>query len=390
MDILDGMRRRIALAMASNNPWGKRPDDDGPGDGGDTPRGDKPSKPGGPKNPWLPGNGNGSGGKRGATIEDIFKNRGPEGPRRRVGGPGSGGGPGGGKFQLPPRPGGKSWWPVVAVLLVSLWLLLSSFHIIGAKERGVVTTLGSYSHTMQPGFNLSLPWPLQSVDVEPVSTIRVERIPDGQSQKLILTGDQNLVDLSYLVRWNIKDLKNFKFQLADPIETVQEVAEQAMRAEVARKSLDQVFSGQGRADIELRVRDRMQALLDAYQSGVAVQGVEIEKTDPPEAVDAAFKDVSVAEQDANAAVNRAQGVAQQILERARGETGAFDRVYAEYRRAPEVTRRRLYYETMERVLRNTDKTIVEADGVTPYLPLPEIQRRSRENAQVTAPAAEGQ
>ncbi|MEP2235968.1 MAG: protease modulator HflK [Alteripontixanthobacter sp.] len=377
MDILDGFRRRITLAMAGNgkgkSPWGSSGSgsdgggsDDGKGSGG------------GPKNPWLPGGGS-KGGKprQSASIEDIFKNRGPEGPRRA----GGGGGP---NFRLPERPGGKSWLPLILGGLALLWIGLTSVHIIGAKEGGIVSTFGQYSRTLGPGFNMSAPWPFQNVDVTPVSTIRTYEIPDGAEEKLILTGDQNLVNLSYIIRWNIKDLKDYQFQLASPDDTIREVAEAAMRASVAEKTLDQTFSGAGRAEIEAGVRDRMQALLDAYRSGVAVQGVEIDLAEPPAEVNEAFKDVSVAEQDANAAINRSRGFAQQILERAQGDTGAFDRVYEEYRRAPEVTRRRLYYETMERVLSNTDKTIVEPSGVTPYLPLPEVNRRRQQAAPTPA------
>ena len=123
------------------------------------------------------------------------------------------------------------------------------------------------------------------------------------------------------------------------------------------------------------VRERMQRTLDGYQAGVRVLGVEIEKADPPAQVVDAFRDVQVAEQNADAARNQAQGYAQQVLAQAEGEAEAFDKVYAQYRLAPEVTRQRLYYETMERVLSQTDKTIVETDNVTPYLPLPEIRRR---------------
>lgn len=364
--------------MAGKSPWGgSNGSSGGNGEGGDDAGSSGDSK--GPRNPWLPP-GKGDGPRRSASIEDIFKNRGPEGPRRS----GGGGGP---NFRLPERPGGKSWLPVILIIGALAWVALSSVHIVGAKEQGVVTTFGKYSRTLGPGFNITAPFPFQSVDVEPVSTIRSEQIPGGSGEKLILTGDQNLVNLSYLIRWNIKDLKDYKFQLASPEETIREVAEAAMRASVAKKTLDDTFSGAGRAEIEAGVRTRMQAILDAYRSGVAVQGVEINLAEPPEEVNEAFKDVSVAEQDANAAVNTARGVAQQILERAQGDTGAFDRVYEEYRRAPEVTRRRLYYETMERVLSETDKTIVETDGVTTYLPLPEVKRRSRQNA--PAPA-EGQ
>ncbi|RDC59050.1 Protein HflK [Alteripontixanthobacter maritimus] len=392
---MGGFQKRFGLAMAGKNPWGggKSGGSSGSGSdsdsgGGDTGGGNAGSGDtgGGPRNPWLPGGGKGSDGtppRRSASIEDIFKNRGPEGPRRGAPGGGSGGGTG---FRMPERPGGKSWFPLAIGAIAIVFLGMTMAHQIGPKEKGVVTTFGAYSRTLDPGLKFTFPWPFQSVNVVPVSTIRSERIPDNGQQKLILTGDQNLVDLSYIIRWNIKDLKQFQFQLASPEDTIREVAEAAMRASVAEKTLDDTFSGAGRAEIEARVRTRMQAILDAYRSGVAVQGVEIDKTDPPAEVNEAFKDVSVAEQDANAAINTARGTAQQILQTAQGETGAFDRVYEEYRRAPEVTRRRLYYETMERVLSQTDKTIVETDGVQTYLPLPEIQKRTQAGRNAAAAA----
>jgi membrane protease subunit HflK len=119
----------------------------------------------------------------------------------------------------------------------------------------------------------------------------------------------------------------------------------------------------------------MQQVLDAYRSGIAIQGVQIKKTDPPSEVEDAFKDVSAAQQEAQGYVNQAEAVAQQVLARAQGDAASFDKVYAQYKLAPEVTRRRMYYETMERVLRKTDKVVIEAPGVTSYLPLPEINKR---------------
>ncbi len=251
-------------------------------------------------------------------------------------------------------------------------------HQVGPKEEGTVTTFGKYSRTITSGISFTLPWPIQTVEITDVTSIRRETIPEGEAEKLMLTGDQNLVDLSYLIRWNIKDLTLYKFQVAEPVETVREVAEAAMRASVAEETLDRVLSGAGRGDIEQRVRDRMQAILDAYRAGIAVQGIEIKKTDPPEHVIEAFKGVSAAQQDAETEVNRAQAWAQQLLARAEGDAAAFDKVYEEYRLAPEVTRRRMYYETMERILSQTDKTIIEAQGVTPYLPLPEVKRRAKQ------------
>lgn len=371
MDIKDGMGRLVGLAMAGKSPWGGKqpgdkpgPDKGGPGEAAGS--GDGPPKAKGPRNPWLP---SADEPRRSASIEDIFKNRGPEGPRRT-----GGGGPG---FRLPERPGGKSWFPLAVGAIALVWLGISVVHQVGPKEQGIVTTFGKYSSTMQPGLNFSWPWPIQQVDIEEVSEFRIEQIPEGSAQKLMLTGDQNLVDLSYIVRWTIKDLKQFRFQLDAPEETVREVAEAAMRASVAQKTLNDVLSGSGRADIEQSVLTRMQGILDAYKSGIAVQGVQIRKTDPPKEVEEAFKDVSAAQQDADAEINRAEAYAQQILARAQGDAASFDKIYAEYKLAPEVTKRRLYYETMERVLRQNDKTVVETNGVQTYLPLPELKRRSQ-------------
>lgn len=393
MERLGGIIERIALAMAGKrNPWGKPQGSSGGNNGGNgedgsgnadgdgsSPGGDG-DKPRGPRNPWLPGGDGerGDKGRRSATIEDLFKNRGPEGPRR-------GGGPGGPNFRIPRRPNGKSWLPVIIAGFVGLALLVSMVHQIAPREAAVVKTLGKYSRTLGPGLQFTLPFPIQSVEVENVSGVRSVRIPAGaQQQKLILTGDQNLVDLTYIVRWNIKNLADFKFKLVDPIETVNEAAEAAMRATVAEKTLNETFSGQGRAEIELAVRERMQLALDEYEAGVTVLGVEIDKADPPAEVLDAFRDVSVAEQNADAARNQAQGYAQQILAQAQGEAEAFDQVYVQYSLAPQVTRQRLYYETMERVLSQTDKTIVEPGGVTPYLALPQVNRGAAQQ-----PAAAG-
>ncbi|ALE17515.1 HflK protein [Altererythrobacter epoxidivorans] len=388
MEIFDGFRKSIGLAMAGGkSPWGGKGEggsSDGGDGGGEAPRGDDGN---GPRNPWLPGGGGGSdsGKRRSANIEDIFKNRGPEGPRRR-----GGGGPRGPNLRLPERPGGKSWLPVIAVGILALWLLTSSAHLIGPQEKAVVKRLGNYSRTLDSGLQFSLPFPIETVEVENVEGVRPIRIPgNDKAAKLILTGDQNLVDLSYVVRWNIKDLETYKFRIVDPEQTVNEVAEAAMRAAVAEKELDETFSGQGRAAIEQDVKNRMQTKLDLYQAGIRVLGVEIEKADPPSQVVDAFRDVQVAEQNADAARNQAQGYAQQVLAQAEGEAEAFDKVYEEYRLAPQVTRQRLYYETMERVLSKTDKTIVEAQGVTPYLPLPEIRRRAKEAQPATTVTAQG-
>jgi membrane protease subunit HflK len=384
---MSGLRGRIAN-LGWIKPDGSGPQvlaDDAAGDPPAEPSGEKPaSKPSakpknpfgdsrppksdGPRNPWLPGGEPTNPPRRSASIEDIFRGR------TNRGGPGGGGGPGmgGGLPRLPAGFGGGNWLPLGIAAVALLWVGSSTIHFIKPQDKGVVATFGSYTRTLGPGMAFTLPWPMQTVKVRDVTSIRRDSIPEGDGERLMLTSDQNLVDISYLVRWNIKDLKLFTYQLADPEQTVREVAEAAMRQSIAEDTLAGVMGG-GRAQIEANMRERMQAVLDAYRSGVKIQGVEIKKTDPPEKVKDAFKEVSAAQQDAQSSVNRAQAWAQQLTASAQGEAAAFDKVYGQYKLAPEVTKRRLYYETMERVLSQTDKVIIEAPGTVPYLPLPQMK-----------------
>lgn len=369
------------LAMAGGkSPWGgsggsgKEPPSSGDGDG--SPAGDPPPDKGapGPRNPWLKPDDYTGGERRSANIEDIFRAR-----RKGPGGPGGGGG--GGFPGLPPRANGKSWWPVILGGAALIWLFSTTAHQLSPKEQGIVTTFGKYTRTIGSGVNFTLPWPLQQVQTRDVTSVTNDVIPLGEGENLVLTSDQNLIDLSYQVRWNIKDLELYTFAATDPEATVREVAEAAMRLSVAEVPLKAVWDGTGRGQLEANTRRRMQAILDAYRTGVNVIGVDIKKADPPEKVADAFQKVNVAQQLAERDKNNAQAWAQQTLARAEGEAAAFDKVYAEYKAAPEVTRRRMYYETMERVLSANDKVVVEANGVTPYLPLPELRRRATEQAQ---------
>jgi membrane protease subunit HflK len=261
-------------------------------------------------------------------------------------------------------------WAVLAFAL--LWLVLTTMHRIAPEERGVVTRFGRYSHTLGPGIGITLPSPIDRVSKIDVENIRVENLP-SQSDAMMLTGDQNILDIDYSVRWNIRDPELYLFELADPQETIRQVAESAMRAVIARVSLRDAM-GDRRGEIEAQVTESVQHVLDGYRAGILVQGVAIKRADPPEPVNAAFKEVSAAQQDAQRYVSQANSYAQQLTFKAAGEAGAFDKVYAQYKLAPDVTRRRMYYETMEEVLRRADKTIIEAPGVMPYLPLPTPQK----------------
>jgi membrane protease subunit HflK len=388
MKAIGGAITRGVLAMAGRrSPWGggdkgdqentgeagEDPGGDGGGKSGDAGGPDTPGEPGrGPRNPWLPPTSE-TPPRRSAGIEDIFRAR----ETRKKGGGGGGGGGGNGFPRLPQLPDGRNWFPLVVGGIVLLWLAVTTTHMVGPKEQGVVTTFGKYSHIIGPGVSLTLPWPIQNVEVTDVTSINRYTIPEGEGEKLMLTSDQNLVDLSYLVRWNIKDLKLYTFQLANPEQTVREVAEASMRASIAELPLRDAMGGAGRAMIEQNGRARMQAILDTYRAGVLIQGVEIKKADPPGKVVDAFQRVTAAQQDAQRDLSDAQAWAQQLLARAQGDAASFDKMYEQYKLAPEVTKRRLYYETMERVLANNDKVISEAgNGVATYLPLPEIKRRA--------------
>jgi modulator of FtsH protease HflK len=309
---------------------------------------------GGPRNPWsFPPEGRRP--KPGATsLDELLK-------RAR-----SGGGP-----NFPGVPTGTRLWLLVVGALLGVWVLYTSIHPIGPRERGVVTTLGSYSGTLDPGVRITLPAPLQLVDVIEVANIREEKFPPS-GENLMLTGDQNIVDLAYTVRWDITSAANYRFQLADPIDTVRATSESAMRTIIATTTLTEAI-GQGRARIEGQVQALIQQILDDYHSGIRIQGVAIQKAAAPQAVDEDFKQVTAAQQEAQANKNNANAYAQQIIAAAQGEAAEFDKIYEQYKAAPEVTRRRIYYETMEQILSRTNKTIVEAPGVTPYLPLPGVR-----------------
>jgi len=238
---------------------------------------------------------------------------------------------------------------------------------------------GRYSYTLGPGVGFTLPSPIDRVKKIDVENIRNVDLGSATGEDLMLTGDQNLIDIAYTVRWNIRTPELYLFQLAEPDETIKQVAESSMRMVISRVTLTDAM-GDKRADIEIQVADGMQRILDGYRSGIQIQGVAIKQADPPDAVNDAFKQVTAAQQDAKSYINQANAYALQITAKAQGESTAFDKVYEQYRLAPEVTRRRMYYETMEQVLGKVDKTIIEAPGVTPYLPLPQVQKEQKKEA----------
>ena len=361
MSIFEGWgSRRRALLADIKGPWGS-----GTGSGGKRPGGksggDEPSVP--PTGPW------GEPPKRGArppisgpstvsSLDDFLRKN-----RDRFGGSGGGGG---GGSSLPSADPKIFYWAAAGFVL--LWLLFTTMHRIAPEERGVVTRFGRYSHTLSPGIGITLPAPIDRVAKIDVENIQEVTLGSAAEETLMLTGDQNIIDIAYQVRWNIRDPEQYLFELAQPDDTIKQVAESAMRAVVAQVSLQDAI-GNKRGEIEARVAEEMQRTLDSYRSGVLIRGVAIKQADPPGAVNDAFKEVTAAQQDAQSYINQAGAYSLQLKQKAQGDATAFDKVYDQYKLAPAVTKRRMYYETMERVLQKVDKTIVEAPGVNSYLPL---------------------
>jgi len=357
MDLFFGWGRRLAAVLNEDKggPWG--PSGGGSGDDGDGK---------GPRSPWgqpprrrRP---NPGGTPNIASLEEFLKKS-----RDRFGG------------RLPQPSDGRPYWLYGLGVFLLLWLVLTSFHQIGPQEKGVVTQFGAYSRTVGPGIQLTLPAPIEQIRKVDVYQIRKTDIGavGTHDDNLVLTGDQNLLDVAYSIRWQIRDPQLYLFTLANPDDTIQEVAKSAMRAVISTVRLQDAM-GAGRGDIASRVSIGMQQILDRYGAGIHIDSVIINQTDPPAAVNEAFKKVNASQQEAQAEINNSRAYAQQIIARAQGDASAFDQIYAQYKLAPEVTRRRLYYDTMERVLSKVDKTVIEAPGVTPYLPLPDIRRRAQE------------
>ncbi len=369
-----------AMSTDGGNPWDNASSGGGKnGPKQDLPTGEENSGDKGKRNPWDPVSiDGGKAGKkqRGPSLEELL---------RRAGGGGSGGGWG----NMPRRAGGKPLWPLLLAGFAMLWIAFTSFHRLEPAESGVVTTFGKYSHTVGAGISLTLPSPiqrLQKVDTSQVRTITIGD-PNSASENLVLTRDQNVIDMAYNVRWKIDDPERYLFQLDNPDETVSEVAESAMRASVANFDLIQAI-GPGRGDIQADVLKRMNEILIAYRSGMRVQSIDIQQASAPSEVSQAFRAVNAAKQEREGNLNAARKYARQVTERALGETAEFDKIYVQYRASPEVTKRRLYYETMENVLRDVDKTIVETGNVTPFLPLPSIGKAAEAPAALAAPEGE--
>lgn len=357
----------------------------------------------GGKGPWGGGDNDGDrGGKRGnenrggskpPDIDQIVR-KGQEQLRVLMGGRGGGGGD---------RPTGPAFGAggVVLILLAAavVWVFMS-FYTVRPEERSVELFLGKFSSIGESGLNFA-PWPIVQKEILEVTRERPVSIGAGGrgDDGLMLTGDENIVDIDFDVVWTITDPAGYLFNLRDPEITIEAVAESAMREVISRSELAPVLN-RDRGIISEEVRGLIQATLDSYDSGVNIVRLNFERADPPREVIDAFRDVQAAEQerdkfeneadaDANRALAEARGKAAELLQQAegyraqvvnqaQGEASRFIAVYDEYAKAEDVTRKRLYIETLERVLSGVNKVIIDegtsGQGVVPYLPLNELRR----------------
>ena len=375
--------------------------------------------------PWSDQRGGGSNGPWG---------RPPGGPRGGGGG-GRGGGPRGGGRGGGPQPPDleevlrrgqdkvRRWMPslrgprgIIILILIALGIwMLTGFYRVEPDEQGVVLRFGEWTKTTQPGLNYHLPGPIETVLLPKVTKVnrveigyrtqpdnrgRITQIPvEGES--LMLTGDENIIDVKFTVFWVINDAGKYLFNVRAQSRTVKDASEAAMREVIGKTDLNSALS-EGRSILAEQTQMLVQNILDSYDSGILITQVEPQKIDPPEAVIAAFRDVQAARADEERAKNeaeayrndiipRARGEAERILQeaeayeqevvaRATGEAKRFTLVYNEYRQAKNVTRQRIYLETMEKILAGMNKVLIDSSaqggqGVVPYLPLPELDRR---------------
>lgn len=291
--------------------------------------------------------------------------------------------------------------------LFALWLVFGSIFFVASGEKGVVLRFGEYYRTVESGLNFKFPAPFERVYVRNVENTNKVSIGEGNNQNLMVTGDENIVDVEFIVRWNVKNLEDFLFNISNPEETARNAAESAMREIIGSQSMAFALGeGEGRDKISLSVQELLQKMLDDYKSGIRVVGVDLQKIDVPSEVVDAQIDVQNAKTEQQRVKNQAEAYRNDILPRARGDaakmvedaeaykqsvvakangdTSRFLAIYDQYKGAKDVTRNRIYLETMQEVLRGMDKVIIDSNNkVLPYLPLKELNKKQevKPNAQ---------
>lgn len=311
---------------------------------------------------------------------------------------------------------------ILAALVLAVWLA-SGFYIVVEGTRGIVLTFGKFAEETQSGLRWRLPWPIQAHEIVNLSQVRTLEIGYRNSVKtkvlkesLMLTDDENIVDLQFAVQYTVKDVRDYVFNNKRPDEAVMQAAETAAREIIGKSRMDQILY-ESREEIAIKTRQLMQMVLDRYKTGVSISNVTIQNAQPPEQVQAAFDDAVKAGQDrerqknegqsyANDVIPKASGTAarlmqeadgykQRVIANADGEASRFQQVLAEYSKAPVVTRERIYLDTMQQILSSTSKilTDIKGSGNLLYLPLDKLMQKeasagpASERAALLKPAA---
>ncbi|MBU6338608.1 MAG: FtsH protease activity modulator HflK [Rickettsiales bacterium] len=323
---------------------------------------------------------------------------------------GGSGGNGGGKniFDRSKDKTPKSIIGLIVLALVFLWLS-SGVYKVDSDENAVVLYFGKFYSVETPGLNYHIPFPFGQVIKKKVTTVNTEEFGfvsnskdnsrNLEAESLMLTGDENIVDIEFQVQWQISDIKNFVFNIAEPNQAIRKTAESAMREIIARTPIVDALSD-GKKNIESQTKDLLQQVLDQYGAGVRIVLVQLRRVDPPLKVIDAFRDVQTAKADKEKEINQAQAYANDIIPRARGmaaemeqqaqafsqevvanakgEAGRFVAIYNQYTKAKQVTKKRMYLETMEKIYRDMDKVFIDKNtaksGVVPYFPLNDITK----------------
>ena len=332
----------------------------------------------------------------------------PGEPRKRGGGGRGGGGPGGEDqgpaFQMPPIKIPKLTPTTLMIglaALLAIWIVPSVVYTVAQDEVGVVTRFGEYVRTTPPGLQFKFPSPIEHVETPQVRKVRSSTVgfrqrgtqeQDRPNESLMLTGDENIVDIDLVVQYHIIDAKNYLFNVRNQALAVHDVAETSIRGIIGNRPIDDVLTT-GKAEIQIQLKDNMQAILNKYESGIEILNTQLKDVSPPGAVDSAFKDVQSAKEDKDRFINEAKGYRNQIIPEARGKSAQiiaaaegyreevinkakgdahrFLAQYKEYKKAPAVTKKRIYIETMEEIYPSMNKVIISKDqgGVLPILPL---------------------
>jgi len=305
----------------------------------------------------------------------------------------------------------------LVVVILAIWIALDSVYIIQPAERGIVLRFGKYVDTLQPGPSVRLPRPIEQVirvDVDQIRTVEVGYRSEGRQQVAVLgeasmlTQDENIVDVKLAIQYKVKSPEDYLFHDRDPDVTIRDATESAIREVVGKNKMDFVLK-EGRSEVAARTKELLQTILDRYNNGLLVTSVNLQDAQPPEQVQEAFLDAIRAREDQDRLINEAEAYANEVIPKARGgaaritedanaykakiiataegDASRFSQILQEYQKAPEVTRKRMYLETLETVLSNTSKVLVDVDKGSNllYLPLDKImQRPAPEQA---APAA---